>query len=138
MKHKPTHTEDTPEFFDGNIKKAAKDNTFFRRVVYTGPHCQLAVMNIPVGEDIGEEVHPNTDQILVIIDGHGEAILNGQVQPAKQHSVIFVTAGTRHNINNIGHKPLKLATVYAPPEHAGGVVHKTKEEAMQEHVQLTP
>jgi mannose-6-phosphate isomerase-like protein (cupin superfamily) len=132
MKHKDIHVEDNARFFDGNIKRIAKDNDFFRRVLYTGPHSQLVVMSIPVGDDIGEEAHANTDQILFVVDGDGQAILNGEVQPAEEHSVIFVTAGTRHNIKNIGHKALKLFTVYAPPEHAEGTVHKTKEEAMHE------
>ncbi len=133
MKYKDIHVENNARVFEGDIKRIAKDNDFFRRVLYTGPHSQLVVMSIPVGDDIGEETHANTDQILFVVDGEGQAILNGQVQPAEEHSVIFVTAGTRHNIKNIGHKALKLFTVYAPPEHAEGTVHKTKEDAMHEH-----
>jgi len=131
MKHKETHIEKNPQFFDANIKKIAKSNHYFRQVVYTGPHCQLVVMSIPPGDDIGEEVHAHTDQIFVVVDGKGQAVLTGQVQPAEEHNVIFVKAGTRHNIKNTGHEDLKLVTVYAPPQHADGTVHKTKEEAMQ-------
>jgi mannose-6-phosphate isomerase-like protein (cupin superfamily) len=129
--HEPTVERNT-KFFDGNIKKLAKTNSFFRQVIYTGPCSQLVVMSIPPGEDIGEEVHANTDQILVIVDGDGEAIVDGRHEPAGEHNVIFVTAGTRHNIRNTGTKELKLFTVYAPPEHKDGTVHKTREDAMQE------
>jgi len=129
--HEPKVERNT-KFFDGNIKKLAKTNSFFRQVIYTGPYSQLVVMSIPPGEDIGEEVHANTDQILVIVDGDAEAIVDGRPEPAGEHNVIFVTAGTRHNIRNIGTKELKLFTVYAPPEHKDGTVHKTREEAMQE------
>ncbi len=129
--HEP-QVERTTRFFDGNIKKLAKTNPFFRQVLYTGPYSQLVVMSIPPGEEIGAEVHANTDQILVIVDGDGEAIVDGKHEPAREHSVIFVTAGTRHNIRNTGTKELKLFTVYAPPEHKDGTVHKTREEAMLE------
>lgn len=85
-------------------------------------------MSIPPGEDIGEEVHANTDQIVVIVDGDAEAIVDGRPELAGEHNIIFVTAGTRHNIRNTGTKELKLFTVYAPPEHKDGTVHKTREQ----------
>jgi mannose-6-phosphate isomerase-like protein (cupin superfamily) len=129
--HEPQMGHNT-KFFDANIKKLAKANSFFRQVVYTGPYSQLVVMSLPAGEEIGEEVHVNTDQILVIVDGEGEALLDGRPQPAPEHNVIFVTAGTRHNIRNVGKQDLKLFTIYAPPEHKDGTVHKTREEAMME------
>jgi len=134
-KHEAVDIKKNAQFLDADIKKIAKKNEFFRQVIYTGPHCQLVVMSIPAGEDIGEEIHANTDQILVIVNGKGQAILNGQLQPAAEHDVIFVSAGTRHNVKNIGHKALKLFTIYAPPEHPDGTVHKTKDEAMH---RLTP
>jgi len=74
----------------------------------------------------GEEVHPKTDQLLIIFDGEGEAVLDGKRQPADEHNVIFATAGTRHNVNNTGGKELKLFTIYSPPAHAAGVVHKIR------------
>ena len=129
--HEP-QVDRTTRFFDGNIKKLAKTNSFFRQVLYTGAYSQLVLMSIAPGEDIGDEVHANTDQILVVVDGDGEAIVDGRNEPAREHNVIFVTAGTRHNIRNIGTKELKLFTIYAPPEHNDGTVHKTREEAMQE------
>jgi mannose-6-phosphate isomerase-like protein (cupin superfamily) len=129
--HEP-EVDSTTKFFDGNIKKLAEANSFFRQVLYTGPYCQLVVMSIPPGEEIGTEVHANTDQILVIVEGNGEAIVDGRHKPAGEHNVVFVTAGTRHNVRNIGTKELKLFTIYAPPEHKEGTVHKTRDEAMQE------
>lgn len=125
-------SQSNSRFFEGDIKKIAKDNRFFRQVIYTGPHSQLVVMNIPPGEEIGEEAHPKTDQLLVIVDGEGQAVLDGKRQPADEHNVIFVTAGTVHNIKNTGRKALKLFTVYSPPAHAEGTVHKTREEAIRE------
>lgn len=132
MKTSESQIERNPKFFDGDIKKLAKTSRFFRQVIYTGPHSQLVVMSIPPGEEIGEEVHASTDQVLVIVDGDGEAFLDGRQQPAREHNVIFVTAGTLHNIKNTGKKELKLFTVYAPPEHKDGTVHKTREEAAHE------
>ncbi|MGZ4853897.1 MAG: cupin domain-containing protein [Candidatus Angelobacter sp.] len=132
MKHREEHLESNPKFFDGNIKEIAKNNQFFRQVLYTGPHSQLVVMSIPPGGEIGEETHPGTDQLLVIVDGEGQAILDGSLQPADEHNAVFVAAGTSHNIKNNGRKDLKLFTVYSPPAHAAGTVHKTREEAMHE------
>jgi mannose-6-phosphate isomerase-like protein (cupin superfamily) len=132
MKTREEYAERNPKFFDGNIKKITKANRFFRQVIYTGPHSQLVVMSIPPGEEIGEEAHPKTDQLLIIVDGEGQAVLDGKRQPADEHNVIFVTAGTSHNVQNTGQKDLKLFTIYSPPAHAEGTVHKTKEEAMSE------
>jgi mannose-6-phosphate isomerase-like protein (cupin superfamily) len=132
MKTHEEYTERNPKFFDGNIKKITKQNQFFRQVIYTGPNSQLVVMSIAPGEEIGEETHPKTDQLLIIVDGEGQAVLDGKPQPADEHNVIFVTAGTSHNIQNTGRKDLKLFTIYSPPAHAEGTVHKTKEEAMTE------
>lgn len=130
MKHRQMHIEKNRDFLEGDIKQIAKRNQFFRQVIYTGPHCQLVVMSIPPGEDIGERILMNTDQIFVAVQGEGQAMLNGQVQPAEENSVIFVTAATRHNLKNTGSKPLKLVTVYAPSEYADGTVQRTKDEAL--------
>lgn len=112
-----------------DIKKLTKLNTNFRTVLETGKHSQLVVMSIPVGGDIGEEVHQDTDQILFFVEGTGEAILNGETKVVGEHDVIFVPAGTTHNFKNTGDEDLKLFTVYAPPEHKAGTIHKTKEDA---------
>ena len=112
-----------------DIARAAWENDAFRREVMTGEHEQVVVMTIPPGGEIGEEVHPDTDQVLAFIDGTGEAILDGESAPVTANDLVFVRAGTRHNFVNRGDAPLRLVTIYAPPEHAAGTVHQTKEEA---------
>lgn len=115
--------------FAEEIEKLAEENDNFRKVLCTGSHSQVVLMSILVGQDIGEEVHPNVDQILFIVEGKAEAILNGESRTVDEDSLIFVPAGTTHNIKNVGDEDLKLFTVYSPPEHPEGTVHKTKEEA---------
>lgn len=112
-----------------DILKAARTNEAFRREVLTGKHEQVVVMTIPAGGEIGEEVHPDTDQVLVFVDGRGEAQLDGRSSSIGPNDLVFVRAGTRHNFVNTGDAPLRLITIYAPPEHAPGTVHETKEEA---------
>jgi mannose-6-phosphate isomerase-like protein (cupin superfamily) len=86
-------------------------------------------MTIPPGGEIGDEVHNDTDQVLAFVDGQGEAILDGETSQVGPNDLVFVRAGTRHNFLNTGDQPLRLLTIYAPPEHAPGTVHQTKEEA---------
>jgi len=112
-----------------DLMAAARSNEAFRRVIETGEHEQVVVMTMQVGEDIGEEVHPDTDQIFIFVAGQGEAILNGAVSSVAPNDFVFVRAGTRHNIVNHGEVPLRLITVYAPPAHAHGTVHLTKADA---------
>jgi mannose-6-phosphate isomerase-like protein (cupin superfamily) len=112
-----------------DIMQAARSNDAFRREVITGEHEQVVVMTIPAGGEIGEEVHSDTDQVLAFVDGRGEAILDGQRSPVGSNDLVFVRAGTQHNFINTGEEPLRLITIYAPPEHAPGTVHQTKEEA---------
>ncbi len=112
--------------FSADIKELAKENTNFRKVIYTGPKSQLVLMSIPPGGDIGLETHPSTDQILFFVEGVGNAVLNGEVQPIAKHSVVFVPAGTEHNFTNTGGEDLKLYTVYAPPQHPDGTIQATK------------
>jgi mannose-6-phosphate isomerase-like protein (cupin superfamily) len=112
-----------------DILEAAWTNDAFRRVVMTGDHEQVVVMTIPVGGEIGEEVHPRTDQVLAFVDGRGEARLDGQISAVSPNDLVFVRAGTRHNFINVGDLPLRLITIYAPPEHAPGTVHQTKADA---------
>lgn len=119
--------------YNVDIKKLTKENSNFREVVHTGKYSQLVLMSIPVGEEIGNEVHNETDQLLVFVDGEGEAILNNtEKQKVEEHSVVFVPAGTWHNIVNTGDEDLKLFTVYAPPEHKDGTVHVTRQDADRE------
>lgn len=112
-----------------DIFQAALTNEAFRREVLTGEHEQVVVMTIPAGGEIGEEVHPDTDQVLAFVDGRCEAQLDGQSSSIGPNDLVFVRAGTRHNFINTGDAPLRLITIYAPPEHAPGTVHETKEEA---------
>ena len=112
-----------------DIVRAARDNDAFRREVVTGTYEQVVVMTIPPGGEIGDEVHNDTDQVLAFVDGQGEAILDGERSPIGPNDLVFVRAGTRHNFVNTGNEPLRLLTVYAPPEHEPGTVHQTKEEA---------
>jgi mannose-6-phosphate isomerase-like protein (cupin superfamily) len=115
-----------------DIGELSRRNEDFRREVITGSHCQVVLMTIPPGGEIGEEVHPDVDQILIFLDGNGEAVLDGTVMPVSENSLAFVRAGTRHNFRNTGTGVLRLVTVYAPPEHPAGTVHRTREEAEAE------
>lgn len=111
------------------IKKLAKQNNNFRKVIFTGKYSQFVVMSIDPGEEIGEEVHPYTDQILFLITGEGQAIIEDQPSDFKRGDAVFVPAGIKHNFVNTGNEALKLYTVYSPPEHEDGTVHKTKADA---------
>ena len=111
------------------IATVAEQSADFRRVLWTGEHTQLVIMTIPPGGEIGDEVHPDTDQILTFVSGTGEADVAGQTQPVAQGDLVVVPAGTRHNFRNTGANPLVLYTVYGPPDHADGAVHTTKEQA---------
>lgn len=111
------------------IATVAEESPDFRRVLWTGEHTQLVVMTIPPGGEIGEEVHEDIDQILTFVSGIGEAIISGQKKKVAQGDLVVVPAGKKHNFVNTGENPLILYTVYGPPEHADGAVHKTKEEA---------
>ena len=111
------------------IATEAQKSPDFRRVLWTGEHTQLVIMTIPPGGEIGEEVHPDTDQILTFVSGTGKAIVSGAEKNVAQGDLVVVPAGKKHNFVNTGPNPLILYTVYGPPEHADGAVHKTKEEA---------
>jgi mannose-6-phosphate isomerase-like protein (cupin superfamily) len=112
-----------------DVVARARENEAFRREVVTGEHSQVVLMTIPAGGEIGEEVHDHVDQVLLFVEGRGEAILEGRRSPVGPNVLVVVRAGTRHNFVNTGDGPLRLVTIYAPPEHAPGTVHMTKEEA---------
>ncbi len=120
-----------------NIRHAAKKNRTFRTALWTGTHLQVVVMSIDVGEDIGLEVHPDVDQFLRIEQGRGLVQMGARkdqldfVTEVGKGDAIMVPAGTWHNLTNTGKRPLKLYTIYAPPEHPFGTVHKTKRDAME-------
>jgi mannose-6-phosphate isomerase-like protein (cupin superfamily) len=107
----------------------ARRNDAFRRVILTGKFSQVVAMTIPVDEEIGEEVHEHVDQLLVFVEGQAEAVLGGDRFAVAPGELVFVHAGTRHNFVNAGDVPLRLMTVYAPPEHAPDTVHLTREAA---------
>ena len=108
-----------------DILHEAWTNTAFRREVMTGTHAQVVVMTIPPGGEIGEEVHPDTDQLLLFVEGRATAILDGEAAELAPNDLVFVRSGTRHNFVNADDGPLRLITVYAPPEHAPGTVQQT-------------
>ena len=111
-----------------DIAQQARDNTDFRREILTNKHSQVVLMSIEPGDDIGEETHEG-DQILYFVDGSGDAVLNGKTSRIAAGSLVSVPAGVLHNFVNTGSKPLKLYTIYAPPEEEPGTVHKDKAEA---------
>jgi len=111
--------------FVANIEKLALENTDFRRVLYTAESSQLVLMALQPGEDIGQEVH-QLDQFLRVEAGEGKAILDGVEHSISNGFSILVPAGASHNIVNTGSIPMKLYTVYSPPNHRDGVMHKTK------------
>jgi mannose-6-phosphate isomerase-like protein (cupin superfamily) len=113
-----------------DIEKATKENNNFRKVLYTAKNSQLVLMSLGPGEDIGEEVH-HLDQFIRIEAGTGKAILDGAEHEIGDDYAIVIPAGTTHNIVNTSKtSAMKLYTVYSPPEHREGVVHKTKDEAL--------
>jgi mannose-6-phosphate isomerase-like protein (cupin superfamily) len=113
-----------------NIEKETLANEHFRKVLYTGPNSQLVVMTIQPGEDIGMETHEDHDQFLRIERGEATVILNGEETAVKDDFAILVPAGTEHNVvNTSADQALKLYTIYAPPEHAPGTIHRTKADA---------
>jgi mannose-6-phosphate isomerase-like protein (cupin superfamily) len=118
--------------FVQDIESAAVKNDDFRRVLYTARHCQLVLMALSPGEEIGSEVH-ELDQFFRVEEGTGEAVLDGVVTAIQAGFAIIVPAGANHNIINTGNLPLKLYTLYAPPNHRDGVVHHTREEAERDN-----
>ena len=116
-------------FFDKNIRKEALKNSFFRKVLYTGRNAQVVVMSLKPRENIGMEVHKKYDQILVNVIGKGICILNGKKMKFDENSLVYVTKETWHNFINTGKSKLKLFTIYSPPNHKPGTIHKTKKDA---------
>ncbi|CAN5574863.1 cupin domain-containing protein [soil metagenome] len=114
-----------------NIETLALENNDFRQVIYTAEHCQLVVMALKPGEDIGSEVH-QLDQFLRVEQGTGEAILDEVTTSIKAGFAILVPAGITHNIINTGSESMKLYTLYAPPNHRDGVIHHTRADAQKD------
>ncbi|KND49278.1 MAG: Mannose-6-phosphate isomerase [Parcubacteria bacterium C7867-008] len=115
--------------FVTNIEQVSLENENFRQVLYTARNCQLVLMALPAGEEIGEEVHDG-DQFIRVEEGEGQSILDGVERDLTDGSVVIIPAGVRHNIKNTSvSDSLKLYSIYAPPHHKDCVVHATKEEA---------
>jgi mannose-6-phosphate isomerase-like protein (cupin superfamily) len=115
--------------FIADIENLTDDNADFRRVLYTGKNMQLVLMSIQPGEDIGEEVHKDRDQFFRVEKGKGQVQIDGVTSRVKGGDAFIVPAGARHNVVNTDHKPMRLYTLYAPPEHRDGIVRATKAEA---------
>ncbi|MEK7116827.1 MAG: cupin domain-containing protein [Patescibacteria group bacterium] len=111
-----------------NLEKDTEENENFRNVLNTTEKSQLVVMSLLPYEDIGEEVH-DVDQFIRIEEGKGKAILNGEETQIEDGFAVVIPAGTRHNIINTENKAMKLYTIYTPPNHPAGTIHKTKIEA---------
>jgi mannose-6-phosphate isomerase-like protein (cupin superfamily) len=124
--------------FNENILELAEANTWFRKVLATGPNTQVVVMSLPPDGEIGMETHPDVDQVLVFVSGEGAAILDGERSKVGPGSLVQVPAGTRHNFVNTGLKDLRLYTVYAPPEHKPGTIHRTKADADADKSDIKP
>lgn len=119
-----------------DIENATENNQSFRTTIWTGDYLQVTLMSIDVGDDIGLELHPDVDQFLRIEEGKG-LVQMGKTKDnldfrryVENDSAIFVPAGMWHNLTNTGNKPLKLYSIYAPPEHPHGTIHRTKAEAI--------
>lgn len=134
-----TSYDQGPNPFSINIKQAALQNNFFRTALWTGEHLQLTLMTIPVNETIGLENHPHLDQFIYIEEGQGIVMMGRQKnllnyrQYVSNDYGIFIPSGTWHNLINTGCCPLKLFSIYAPPQHPKGTIHETKEDAEAHH-----
>lgn len=125
-------TDYGPRPFVVNIDQATKQNNNYRTVLWTGEHFQLTLMSINVGDDIGLEIHPTTDQFIRIEEGYGLVQMGDRKdnlhfqEMASDDYAIMIPAGKWHNVTNLGNTPLKIYVIYAPPEHPYGTVHETK------------
>lgn len=116
-----------------DIQKRTIENEDFRRVLYTGKKLQLVLMTLQPGEEIGSEVHEDRDQFFRIEEGEGAVDIDGVANRVEDDFAVIVPAGARHNVRNTGDKPLRLYTLYGPPEHKDGVVQATKADAEARH-----
>jgi mannose-6-phosphate isomerase-like protein (cupin superfamily) len=119
--------------FVDDIEKLTEENSLFRKVLYTGHNLQLVLMSIEPGDEIGEEVHDDRDQFFRIEAGEGEISIDDVVHKVKADDGIVVPQGAKHNVRSVGDEPLKLSTIYGPPEHIDGTIHKTCAEAEAAH-----
>ncbi len=118
--------------FSVDIDQATQKNEYFREVLFTGKHAQLVVMSLKPGEDIGREVHDHVDQFIRVEGGVGESFIDGERTELRDGMAIVIPAGAEHNVVNASTtESLKLYTLYSPPNHPEGTVHKTRAEAME-------
>jgi len=121
-----------PDLYTGNIEKQTLQNDYFRQVLFTTKNLQLVVMCLQPGEEIGDEVHQNVDQFFRIEEGEAKFIFNEKSEYiGRDGDAVIVPQGTFHNVINIGKNQLRLYTLYSPPNHPKGTIHKTKSEAEQ-------
>jgi mannose-6-phosphate isomerase-like protein (cupin superfamily) len=116
-----------------DIEKQTTDNSDFRRVLYTGKNLQLVLMTLQPGDEIGSEVHDDRDQFFRFEEGEGVVVIDGHENAVVDGTGVIVPAGARHNVINRGSVPLKLYTLYGPPEHKDGITQATKAEAEARH-----
>lgn len=119
--------------YHDDIEQQTKGNSDFRRVLYTSKHLQLVLMSLKPGEEIGAEVHPDNDQFFRVDSGSGVVTIDGKDSKISDGFAVVVPAGARHNIKNDGDEPLKLYTLYGPPDHKDKTVHRTKADAEAQH-----
>ena len=119
--------------YHANIEDLTLANEFFRKVLFTGPNSQLVLMALQPGEEIGREVHQDHDQFFRFEQGAGKVEVDGSKFQVSDGLAVVVPAGAWHNVINTGKQILKLYTIYSPPEHKDGTVHKTKAEALAPH-----
>ena len=130
-----------PDPFVINIERATVQNDFYRIALWTGEYLQLTLMSINVGDDIGLEIHSDHDQFIRVEEGRGIVLMGDEEDQLDFRAAIyddyaiFIPAGKWHNVINTGHTPLKLYSIYAPPEHPRGTVHETKEDAEECHTE---
>lgn len=118
--------------FIPDLTQQALDNKFFRRVVDTTKHTQVAVMSILVAGDVGAETHNDVDQVTYVVAGQCNSVLDGVTKSMAIGDMVVVPRGTEHNFVNVGKEPMKLIVLYSPPDHAPGTVHKTKLDAQKD------
>ncbi|UED80130.1 cupin domain-containing protein [Lysinibacillus sp. CD3-6] len=134
--HKQLTTDFGKKPFVVDMEEATKLNNTYRTAIWSGDHLQITVMSLHVGEDIGLEMHPDVDQFLYIEQGQGVTQMGSSkdnltfARNVYDDYAIVIPAGTWHNVTNIGNEPLKLFSIYAPPNHPFGTVHTTKADAM--------
>ncbi len=115
-----------------NIEKETLSNSLYRKVLFTTEHSQLVLMSIEPGDEIGEEIH-DLDQFIRLEQGTAEVLLDDETHTLTADMAVVIPKGTKHNLTNTGTEPLKLYSLYTPPEHRFDVVHQTKEDESEEH-----